>query len=85
VSKEQANQVFIDIDNASNLLGVSRRTFFEYQKMVHVKPEERKRIGQRLFFSEEAIARMWVLQRRNERGLGCPKYREEDGHGKSTA
>jgi len=76
---EQASQYFIDIDSASEMLGVSRRTFFDYAKQVQVKPEEKRRMGQKLYFSEAVVARMWLLQRRYERKLISPDSGVQNG------
>ncbi len=75
---EQASQYFIDIDSASDMLGVSRRTFFDYAKQVQVRPEERRRMGQKIYFAEGVVARMWVHQRRHERdSVEVGKYHQD--------
>lgn len=67
IVEDDGRSYFMGIDQASKLLGISRRTFFQYLPQVHVKPEEKKRIGQKMYFAEEVVARMWVLQRRFKR------------------
>ena len=64
VVEQQGSKYFNSIDEASKLLGVTRRTFFEYLKQVKVEPWDRKLVRQKSYFSEEVLSRMWVLQRR---------------------
>jgi DNA-binding transcriptional MerR regulator len=64
IVEDDGRSYFMSIDEASKLLGISRRTFFQYLPQVNVKPEEKKRVGQKFYFAEDVIARMWVLQRR---------------------
>jgi hypothetical protein len=64
VVEQQGSKYFHSIDEASKILGVTRRTFFEYLKQVKVEPWDRKLVRQKSYFSEEILGRMWVLQRR---------------------
>lgn len=85
IVEDDGRSYFMGIDQASELLGISRRTFFQYLPQVKVKPEEKKRIGQKMYFAEDVIARMWVLQRRFKRLSNggskdvAPKPRPENG------
>jgi hypothetical protein len=64
VVEQQGSKYFHSIDEASKILGVTRRTFFEYLKQVKVEPWDRKLVRQKSYFSEEVLGRMWVLHRR---------------------
>lgn len=69
------DRYFLDIDTASALCGVSRRTFFEYLKAVDLKPEEKRRIGLKLYFDESVVSRAWILNRRHEKYTAYPVKR----------
>jgi len=74
-TEDGKERYYVDIDTASALLGISRRTFFEYLKKLNIKTDERKRIGLKLFFDEEVISRAWIMNRRKEKYSAYPNNR----------
>lgn len=61
-------QSFVDIDSIGEMLGISRRSVFEYLRQIHINPEDKKKVGSKLYFSDEVIGRIWARRRRIERG-----------------
>ena len=61
-------QSFVDIDSIGDMLGISRRSVFEYLRQIHINPEDKKKVGSKLYFSDEVIGRIWARRRRIERG-----------------
>ena len=57
---------FMDIDSIGEMLGVSRRSVFDYLRQVRIDPGDRKKVDSKLYLSDELVARIWVRKRRNE-------------------
>jgi len=60
-------QSFMDIDSIGEMLGISRRSVFEYLRQVRINPEDKKKVGSKLYFSDELVGRIWARKKRNER------------------
>jgi len=74
----QGSQYYFSIDEASRMLGITRRSIFNMLKSVKVEPRDRKQIRQKSYYSENVLGRLWVLQRRhgrtgNGRATGVPE------------